>query len=123
MNQKPPLHRIVDFLLNWIDRQRGRVRFQLEQKRKARTTIESYALTDSLNFIEGRPLPRPDIQTLADLGIAIHESAINNFIALYGEQEVIILGGADKFLIDYQAERQRIVLQPGDPLAVITLRG
>ncbi len=123
MNHNPPLfHRIIGSLLDTFDPQPGRVRFRLKQKRKPRTLLESYALSDALNHIEGRKLLRPDIRTLVDLNEAIYESAINNFIAIYSEEQVIILSEADRLNIDYQQERQRIVLQPADPLAVITLR-
>ncbi len=123
MNDDPPLfHRVISYLLDMFNPQPAGVRFRLEQKRQARTTLELYALSDALNHIEGRELLGPDVRSLVDLCEALYESAINNFIAMYGEEYVIILSEADRLKIDYQEERQRIVLQPADPLAVITLR-
>lgn len=123
MNNKVPLfHRVIRFLLDIVDPQPTATRFRLKQKRTARTTLEFYALSDALNHIKGRELLRPDIDSLADLSVAIYQSALNNFIAMYGQEHVILLSEADRLNITYQEERQRIVLQPGDALAVITLR-
>ena len=121
-NKAPLFHRVIGFLLDMLDPQPAGARFRLDQKRKARTTIELYALSDALNHIEGRELLRPDVRSLADLSIAIYESALNNFIAMYGQEHLVVLSEADRLYIDYQEERQCIILQPGDPLAVITLR-
>ena len=95
-------------------------RFTLELKWQAVTMIEQFAVGSLLRHVEGRELLRPDITSLADFALALHEAALTDFKAKYGPDatsEAIRL-----LVIAYQQQGGRIVLQPDNPLAVITLK-
>ena len=94
--------------------------FTLELKRQALTTIEEFALGSVLRHIEGRELLKPDIDSLSDFALAVHEAALTDFKAMYGPDAA---SEAIRSLnVAYQPKSRRIVLQPDNPLAVITMK-
>ena len=95
-------------------------RFRLRQLRDVRTSIENYAIAAAERHINGDRLMRPAIDSLADFALALYETAKQDFIAMYGDEWAFELETVNRLVVEYQEKSGQVVLQPKEPLAIIT---
>ncbi|GAB3753980.1 hypothetical protein [Spirosoma pomorum] len=98
--------------------------FKMETLRPWKTTIEAMAVNAASWHINGGFQLRTDIDSLAEFATVLHQAAIDEYYAMYGEKPE-----PKDLVITYQFERdkpnpgevtEQVIIQPDDPLAIIT---
>lgn len=96
----------------------------METLRPWKTTVEAMAINSASWHINGSFQLRPDIKSLAEFAMVLHEVAIDEYYAMYGEKpepkELVITYQFDQDKPNEGESMEQIIIQPDDPLAIIT---